>query len=75
MNTHLDKMLVLTQGTPYEAGAKLWKADAKVQANTSLGCKNCHDTGRLAPTLASINARAAAAAAAPAPAAPTPVSK
>jgi hypothetical protein len=73
MNAHLDKMLVVTKDTPYEAGAKLWKADAKAAATTSLGCKNCHDSGRLAPTLASLNAKAAAAAAAaPAPAAPAP---
>jgi hypothetical protein len=75
MNANLDKMLVLVKDTPYEATAKLWKADPKVAPNTSLGCKNCHDAGRLGPTLASINAKAAAAAAAPAPAAPTPVSK
>jgi len=60
MNANLDKMLVLTKDTPYEATAKLWKADSKVAASTSLGCKNCHDAGRLAPTLMSLNAKAAA---------------
>jgi hypothetical protein len=72
MNANLDKMLVLTKDTPYEATAKLWKTDPKIAASTSLTCKNCHDAGRLGPTLAQLNAKAAASAAAPAPAAPMP---
>jgi hypothetical protein len=71
MNANLDKMLVLVKDTPYEATAKMWKADPKVAANTSLSCKNCHEAGRLAPTLMSLNAKAAAATQASTPAAPT----
>ena len=71
MNANLDKMLVLVKDTPYEVTAKMWKADPKVAANTSLGCKNCHDAGRLAPTLMALNAKAAAATQVSTPAAPT----
>jgi tetratricopeptide (TPR) repeat protein len=51
---HLDRMLTVLQGTPYEAMAKQWKADPSVAANTNLTCKNCHNPGRLAPTLAAL---------------------
>ena len=53
----LDKMLVVTKGTPYEATALAWKADPKAAATSSLGCKSRHDAGRLAPTLAQLAAK------------------
>jgi hypothetical protein len=58
MTEALDRMLVLTQGTPYEATALAWKADPKSAAGSSLGCKSCHDMGRLAPTLARLDPKA-----------------
>ena len=44
----LDKMLVHLGNTPYEPMAKKWKADPASAATTSLTCKNCHNSGRLA---------------------------
>lgn len=44
---HLDTMLVVLAGTPYEPTAKQWKADPAVAASTTLTCKNCHTPGRL----------------------------
>ena len=58
----LDRMLVLVKGTPYEADALKWKADPSKAATMNLGCKSCHDDGRLAPTLQRLSAAAAAAA-------------
>jgi hypothetical protein len=55
MNQHLDRMLTMLQGTPYEATAKQWKSDPTVAASTSLTCKNCHTPGRLGPRLAELN--------------------
>ena len=49
---HLERMLTHLQGTPYEAMAKEWKADPAAAAKTNLTCKNCHNPGRLAPTIA-----------------------
>jgi hypothetical protein len=54
MNQHLDRMLTLMQGTPYEATAKQWKADPASAATSKVTCKACHNPGRLAPTLASL---------------------
>jgi hypothetical protein len=48
----LDKMLVITKGGEYELMAQQWKDNPKVAPKTSLSCKNCHDDGRLGPTLA-----------------------
>jgi hypothetical protein len=59
MNKHLDKMLVSLAGTPYEATARRWKDDPKAASGTMVICKNCHDSGRLAPTLARLDAAAA----------------
>jgi hypothetical protein len=55
MQEHLDRMLTLLQGTPYEATARRWKSDPAAAANTHLTCKNCHNPGRLAPRLAELN--------------------
>ena len=48
---HLERMLVLLQGTPYEATARQWKSDPAAAASTKLTCKNCHNPGRLAARL------------------------
>jgi hypothetical protein len=48
---HLERMLVLMQGTPYEATARQWKSDPAAAATTKLTCKNCHNPGRLAARL------------------------
>jgi hypothetical protein len=55
MGQHLDRMLTVMQGTPYEATAKQWKSDPTVAATTTLTCKNCHNPGRLGPRLAELN--------------------
>ncbi len=44
---HLDRMLIVLAGTPYEPLAKQWKADPAVAATTNLTCRNCHSPGRL----------------------------
>jgi hypothetical protein len=54
MAQHLDRMLTLMQGTPYEATARQWKADPASAATTRVTCKNCHNPGRLAPQLTSL---------------------
>jgi hypothetical protein len=57
MNEHLDRMLTLMQGTPYETSAKQWKADPSSAATTKVTCKACHNPGRLASRLASLPAQ------------------
>jgi hypothetical protein len=54
MTQHLDRMLALMKGTPYEATAQQWKANPASAATTRVTCKACHNPGRLAPTLASL---------------------
>lgn len=54
MNEHLDRMLVLMPGTPYEATAKQWKADPASAATSKLTCKACHNPGRLTSTLTAL---------------------
>jgi hypothetical protein len=54
LEKQLDLMLTHLPGTPYEAMAKQWKADPASAAKTSLTCKNCHNPGRLAPSLAAL---------------------
>jgi hypothetical protein len=54
MTQHLDRMITLLQGTPYEATAKEWKANPASAATTRVTCKACHNPGRLSPTLASL---------------------
>jgi hypothetical protein len=51
---HVERMLTLLQGTPYEATAKEWKADPAAAANSKLTCKNCHNPGRLTSQLAAL---------------------
>ena len=53
MTQHLDRMLTLLQGTPYEATAQQWKANPASAATTRVTCKACHNPGRLSSTLAS----------------------
>ncbi|CAN5255927.1 hypothetical protein BH11PSE2_BH11PSE2_18900 [soil metagenome] len=55
MNAGLDRMLVLLKDTPYEATAKQWKADPASAGKTNLACKNCHDAGRLEPSLKALS--------------------
>ena len=45
---HLDRMLTLLAGTPYERTARQWKDEPSSIATTNLTCKNCHNPGRLA---------------------------
>jgi hypothetical protein len=54
MAGHLDRMIASMKGTPYEATAQQWKADPASAATTKVTCKACHNQGRLAPTLASL---------------------
>lgn len=53
----LDKMLEVLPNTPYEATAKQWKADPASAKSSSLTCKNCHNSGRLAARLKSLEGR------------------
>jgi hypothetical protein len=55
MGQHLERMLAVLQGTPYESTARQWKSDPTVAATTHLTCKNCHNPGRLGPRLAELN--------------------
>lgn len=55
---HLERMLVVLAGTPYESLAKQWKADPSIAATTNLTCRNCHAPGRLENRLAALNAKA-----------------
>lgn len=52
---YLDRMIALLPATPYEATAQQWKANPASAASSKLTCKNCHNAGRLAPTLASLS--------------------
>lgn len=54
MGEHLDRMITLLQGTPYEATAQQWKANPASAATTRVTCKACHNPGRLSPTLAAL---------------------
>ena len=54
MAQHLDRMLTLLQGTPYEATAQQWKTNPASAATTRVTCKACHNPGRLSSTLASL---------------------
>ena len=55
---HLDRMLVVLAGTPYEPLAKQWKADPAIAATTNLTCRNCHTAGRLENRIAELHAKA-----------------
>jgi hypothetical protein len=52
MAEHLDRMIALLKGTPYEATAQQWKANPESAATTRVTCKACHNPGRLSSTLA-----------------------
>ena len=54
MTQHLDRMLTLMKGTPYEATAQQWKDNPASAATTKVTCKACHNPGRLSSTLASL---------------------
>ena len=54
MMQHLDRMLTLMKGTPYEATAQQWKDNPASAATTRVTCKACHNPGRLTSTLASL---------------------
>jgi hypothetical protein len=55
---HLDRMLIVLAGTPYERLAKQWKADPAIAATTNLTCKNCHAPGRLDNRITELNPKA-----------------
>ena len=54
MGEYLERMITLLQGTPYEATAQQWKANPASAAASAVTCKACHNPGRLAPTIASL---------------------
>jgi hypothetical protein len=54
MAQHLDRMLTLMQGTPYETTAQQWKANPASAETTRVTCKNCHNPGRLTSQLAAL---------------------
>ena len=43
----LDRMIELTENTPYSRTARTWKENPDTVAHSSLLCKNCHESGRL----------------------------
>ena len=51
---YLDKILAYMRDTTYEAPAKRWKENPESAATTSISCKNCHESGRLAARIASL---------------------
>ena len=54
MAEHLDRMIAMTKGTPYEATAQQWKADPSSAATTKVTCKACHNPGRLSSQLTAL---------------------
>lgn len=52
---YLDKIIEVLPGTPYEKVARQWKNDPQSANQTSIGCLTCHESGRLAARLASLN--------------------
>jgi hypothetical protein len=55
--THVDKILAVLRDTPYEPMARKWKSNPEAAATTSLVCMSCHDAGRLAARVASLNGK------------------
>jgi hypothetical protein len=43
----LDKMIELTENTPYSRTAQTWKENPETVAHSTLLCKSCHESGRL----------------------------
>jgi hypothetical protein len=54
---HLDKILAVLAGTPYEPMARKWKANPEAAATTNLTCMSCHDAGRLAARVTALNGK------------------
>jgi hypothetical protein len=54
-NKYLDKILVVLRDTPYEPVAKRWKENPKSAENSSITCLSCHESGRLAARLTTLN--------------------
>jgi hypothetical protein len=54
---HLDRMLIVLAGTPYERLAKQWKAEPAIASTTNLTCKNCHTAGRLENRIEELNTK------------------
>ena len=52
---HVDRILTLMTGTPYEQAAKQWKADPSSAVTTNLTCKTCHGPGRLSARIAALD--------------------
>jgi tetratricopeptide (TPR) repeat protein len=52
---HLDKILAVLPGSPYEPVAKKWKENPKAAADTSITCLTCHEQGRLAARINALN--------------------
>ena len=52
---HVDRILTLMAGTPYEQAAKQWKKDPASASKTNLTCKTCHGPGRLSARLAALS--------------------
>jgi hypothetical protein len=52
----LENMLTKLPGTPYESRARSWQKPGNIAKEKDYTCMSCHDPGRLAPTLARLNA-------------------
>ncbi|HZN11298.1 MAG TPA: hypothetical protein VFC61_06460, partial [Blastocatellia bacterium] len=57
MAQYLDKILELLRDTPYEPVAKEWKRNPEAAAATSITCRTCHESGRLAARIAALNSK------------------
>jgi hypothetical protein len=55
----LDTMVTKLAGTPYETRARSWQKPGNLTKETDYACISCHEPGRLAPTLARVNASGA----------------
>jgi hypothetical protein len=51
---HVDKILAVLRGTPYEPIAKQWKKNPDAAAKASITCLTCHDPGRLASRITAL---------------------
>jgi putative intracellular protease/amidase len=54
---HLDRLIELLGGTPYEPAARKWKANPAAARNTSVTCLTCHESGRLGARLSALNSQ------------------
>lgn len=55
LTQYLDKIIEVMPGTPYEPIAKQWKKNPASAANSTMTCLTCHDQGRLAARLETLN--------------------